>query len=246
MGDKEIEKILKRVYRRLLKEYGPQHWWPAETPFEVIIGAILTQSTAWTNVEKALANLKASGKLAPEALRKMPMAELTGLIRPCGYYNVKARRLKAIVNFLGENFDDDLDRLFENETDALRKKLLGIYGIGEETADAILLYASGKPVFVIDAYTRRIIDRMGLAPTTHNYISYQMLFTKNLPADAKMFNEFHALFVRHAKEVCGKQPLCERCCLNLGEKSRWRKTHGRCPCRQWIYLFGMGNKKRGA
>jgi endonuclease-3 related protein len=229
MGDKEIAKTLKQVYRRLLKEYGPQHWWPAEEPFEVIVGAILTQSTAWTNVEKALANLKASRKLSPEALCKLPLAELTGLIRPCGYYNVKARRLKAFVNFL-ENYDDDLDKLFQNSIDALRKKLLGINGIGEETADSIILYAGGKPVFVIDAYTRRIIDRMGLTPSAHNYAGYQTLFTKNLPTDTKMFNEYHALLVRHAKEVCRQHPLCERCCLNKNLERRSR-SEKRYPCR---------------
>jgi endonuclease-3 related protein len=234
MDGQRISKILRDTYRRLLKEYGPQHWWPAKEPFEVIVGAILTQSTAWTNVEKALANLKAAGKLAPEALRKLSTAELAGLIRPCGYYNVKAQRLKAFVNFL-ENFDDDLDRLFKNDTDALRKKLLGIYGIGKETADSITLYAGGKPVFVIDAYTRRIIDHMGLTPATHNYAGYQTLFTANLPARTKMFNEYHALLVRHAKEVCRKKPLCERCCLNRKEK-----TGSRYPCSQWILSVREG------
>jgi len=240
MGDKEIEKTLKRVYHRLLERYGPQHWWPAETQFEVIIGAILTQSTAWTNVEKALTNLKATRKLSPEALRKLSMAELAGLIRPCGYYNIKAQRLKAFVDFLGENCDDDLDRLFKNDTDALRKKLLGINGIGEETADSILLYAGGKPVFVIDAYTRRIIDRVGLTPATHNYDGYQTLFTANLPADTKMFNEYHALLVRHAKEVCRKSPLCERCCLNRREKSRLREAYYRYPCSERILSIQKG------
>jgi endonuclease-3 related protein len=230
MGDQEIGKILSRVYQRLFKVYGPQYWWPAEEPFEVITGAILTQSTAWTNVEKAIANLKNAGKLSPEGLRQLSDEELAGLIRPCGYYNVKAQRLKAFVNFLWENFDDDLDRLFENDVVLLRKKLLGIYGIGEETADSVLLYAGGKPVFVIDAYTRRVIDRMGLTPAAHNYAGYQTLFTKNLPADVKMFNEYHALLVHHAKEVCRKRPLCERCCLNPEEKSHRRKARGRHPC----------------
>jgi endonuclease-3 related protein len=232
MGDKKIEKTLKSVYERLLGRYGPQHWWPAQEPFEVIIGAILTQSTAWTNVEKALTNLKAAGKLAPEELRKLNEAELAGLIRPCGYYNVKARRLKAFVNWLGENFNDNLDRLFKSDADALRGQLLGIYGIGEETADAIMLYAGGKTVFVIDAYTRRITDRLGLTHSNHSYGGYQKLFMENLPADTGLFNEYHALLVRHAKETCRKSPLCQNCCLNPKEKSRRKKAGGRYPCGQ--------------
>ncbi len=232
MGDKKIGKTLRRVYQRLLGRYGPQHWWPAQEPFEVITGAILTQSTAWTNVEKALANLKVAGKLSPEGLRKLSEAELAGLIRPCGYYHVKARRLKAFVNFLGENFNDDLDRLFKSDIDELRGRLLGIYGIGEETADSIILYAGNRPAFVIDAYTRRVIDRMGLTPPHHGYAGYQTLFTANLPADTKTFNEYHALLVRHDKEVCRQRPLCQNCCLNPKEKSRQRKTGGRYPCGQ--------------
>jgi endonuclease-3 related protein len=231
MGEEKIEKKLRQVYQRLFERYGPQHWWPARERFEVIIGAILTQSTAWTNVEKAIAKLEATGKLSPEALRKLPEAEIAVLIHPCGYYNVKARKLKTFVNWLGEN-GDDLDRIFKSESSELRKQLLGIYGIGEETADSILLYAGNKPVFVIDAYTRRIIDRMGLTPLNHGYADYQTLFTANLPADAKLFNEYHALLVRHAKEVCRKRPLCEVCCLNRKEKIRRRKTGGRYPCGQ--------------
>jgi endonuclease-3 related protein len=230
MGDKKISKILQDTYRRLLERYGPQHWWPAREPFEVITGAILTQSTAWTNVEKAIANLKAAGKLSPAALRKLSEAELARLIRPCGYYNVKARRLNAFSIWLGENYYDNLDRLFKSNADTLRERLLVIYGIGEETADSIMLYAGNKPVFVIDAYTRRIIDRMGLTPSSHDYASYQKLFTANLPKDVKLFNEYHAVLVRHAKEVCRKHPFCQRCCLNWKEKSRRRTAGGRYPC----------------
>jgi endonuclease III related protein len=232
MGDKKIGKTLRRVYRRLLQRYGPQHWWPAQEPFEVIIGAILTQSTAWTNVEKALANLKAAGKLSPEALRKLSEAELAALIHPCGYYNVKARKLKAFASWLGEHYDDNLKKLFKSDIEELRGRLLGIYGIGEETADSIILYAGNRPVFVIDAYTRRVIDRMGLTPSHHGYAGYQTLFTANLPADAGLFNEYHALLVRHAKEVCRKRPFCQRCCLNPKEKSRRGKAGGRYSCGQ--------------
>jgi endonuclease-3 related protein len=227
-----LEAILRCIYDSLLREYGPQRWWPAETPFEVIIGAILTQSTAWTNVEKAIANLKTAGRLSPAGLRNLTGNELAALIHPCGYYNVKARRIRAFVDWLGERYGDDLDRLFQGDKEELREQLLGIYGIGEETADSILLYAGGLPAFVIDAYTRRIIDRLGLAPSDRSYAGYQRLFTAGLPADAALFNEYHALLVRHGKEVCRKRPLCEGCCLKLKKSDRREKTGGRYPCCQ--------------
>jgi endonuclease-3 related protein len=219
MDDPKLTRALTDIYRRLLERYGPQHWWPAREPFEVIIGAILTQSTAWTNVEKAIANLRDAGKLYPEALRGLPDNELAGLIHPCGYYNVKARRLKAFVNWLGKQYEDNLDEMFAGDIDQLRHDLLGVYGIGEETADSIILYAGNRPAFVIDAYTRRIIDRLGLAPSKRNYVSYQVLFTGNLPADTGLFNEYHALLVRHAKEACRKRPVCRDCCLNMNIKA---------------------------
>jgi endonuclease-3 related protein len=230
MGAQKISEILSDVYRRLLDRYGRQHWWPAKGPFEVIVGAILTQSTAWTNVEKAIANLKAAGKLSPPALRSLSEPELAGLIRPCGYYNVKARRLKAFCNWLGEDYYDNLESLFKIEIGSLRGKLLKVYGIGEETADSIMLYAGNKPAFVIDAYTRRIIDRMELTPASRDYTGYQKLFTANLPEDARLFNEYHALLVCHAKKVCRKGPLCQVCCLKRKEKNRRRKSDGSCPC----------------
>jgi endonuclease-3 related protein len=230
MDDKKIGEILRDTYRRLLVRYSPQHWWPAQEPFEVIIGAILTQSTAWANVEKAIANLKAAGKLSPEGLRRLSDQGLAGLIHPCGYYNVKARRLKAFVSRLGERYNDDLDRLFKNDIVDLRKELLDIYGIGEETADSIILYAGNKSIFVIDAYTRRIVNRMGLKPENQSYVGYQRLFMENLPADTVHFNEYHALFVRHAKEVCRKSPLCQQCCLNRGKIAGRDKAGGEYPC----------------
>jgi endonuclease-3 related protein len=229
MGAQKIDKRLQSTYRKLLEKYGPQHWWPAQESFEVIVGAILTQSTAWANVEKAMKNLKQAGVLHPEALRKLSPQELAGLIRPCGYYNVKAKRLKAFVRWLGEH-DNYLDGLYRGDSVALRRRLLGVYGIGEETADSILLYAGQRPAFVIDAYTRRIIDRMGLTPSARDYAGYQKLFTSNLPEDVALFNEYHALLVRHAKEVCRQLPRCEICCLNPKEKSR-KKTGG-YPCGQ--------------
>ena len=193
--------------------YGPQHWWPAEEPFEVMVGAILTQSAAWLNVEKAIANLKAAGALSPEALRRLSLPEIATIIRPCGYYNAKARKLKSLAHWLGEYCDDNLSRLFASSTDQLRRQLLSVYGIGQETADSIILYAPNKPIFVIDAYTRRIINRIGLAPDGNSYTAYQALFMDNLPADAGLFNEYHALLVCLGKNVCRNRPLCQQCCL---------------------------------
>ena len=193
--------------------YGPQHWWPAEEPFEVMVGAILTQSAAWLNVEKAIANLKAAGALSPEALRRLSLPEIATIIRPCGYYNAKARKLKSLAHWLGEYCDDNLSRLFASSTDQLRRQLLSVYGIGQETADSIILYAPNKPIFVIDAYTRRIINRIGLAPDGNSYTAYQALFMDNLPADAGLFNEYHALLVCLGKNVCRNRPLCRQCCL---------------------------------
>jgi endonuclease-3 related protein len=197
-----------------MAHYGPQHWWPADNPLEVIIGAILTQSAAWGNVEKAIANLKAAGALSLAALRQLSLSQLAEIIRPCGYYCAKALKLKSLALWLGEYYHDDLDRLFSHDIDPLRQQLLSIYGIGEETADSIILYAASKPVFVVDAYTRRIISRIGLALDSHNYSAYQAFFRDNLPADVGLFNEYHALLVQLAKDVCRQRPICPRCCLN--------------------------------
>jgi endonuclease-3 related protein len=211
------------IYVRLLKAYGPQHWWPADDPFEVMVGAILTQSTAWANVEKAIRSLKAANALAPPALRGLRLDELAALVRPSGYYMVKARKLKALADWY-QRHNDDLVRLASEGTWQIRKELLAVYGIGEETADSILLYAIGKPVFVIDAYTRRTIDRIGsfaggLSALPRKgmpyraYDDYQRLFMDNLRADVALFNEYHALFVAHGKKTCRKAPLCGGCSL---------------------------------
>jgi endonuclease III related protein len=207
-----LNQTLTDVYSRLLDCYGPQHWWPADEPFEIMIGAILTQSTAWTNVEKAIRNLKEAKAISLVALRNMSASELAILIRPSGYYIVKAKKLKAFVTWL-EKQSDDLKKMGVNDTGKLRRELLAVYGIGEETADSILLYAIEKPVFVIDAYTRRIIDRIGIKPSGNRYTDYQRLFTDNLLPDVRVFNEYHALFVRHGKTKCRKKPLCNQCCL---------------------------------
>lgn len=216
-----LRAALLEIYRRLFERYGPQHWWPGETPFEVMVGAILTQSAAWTNVEKAIGNLKAAGALSPAAIRALPIEKLADLIHPSGYFNAKARKLQAMVRWLGEKCNDDPAQMAAFDVGELRKSLLAVHGIGEETADSIILYAANKPIFVIDAYTRRILERAGICPSPgatgkghgHSYARFQALFMDNLPADAALFNEYHALFVRHGKETCRKAPLCPQSCL---------------------------------
>ncbi|MBM3925628.1 MAG: endonuclease [SAR202 cluster bacterium] len=201
------------VYERLYSAYGPQHWWPGESAFEVVIGAILTQSAAWVNVEKALANLKSAGVMSAEGLRDVPEARLAELLRPSGYFNMKARKVKAFIDHLWSRYDGDLEGLLSQEAESLREELLGIWGIGEETADDIVLYAASKPVFVIDAYTRRVFERLGLGGGVRSYGEWQALFHSSLPRNAALFNEYHALVVKHGKDVCRKAPRCEGCCL---------------------------------
>ncbi len=207
-----LNAILLDIYRILFDFYGPQGWWPGETPFEVMIGAVLTQATNWSNAEKAIVNLKEKQVCSPKALREMTLEELATNIRPAGYYNAKAKKLKALMHWL-ERYGDDLNRAHAADTMALRSELLSIYGIGEETADSILLYAVGRPVFVIDAYTRRAVDRIGIQPAGKGYADYQRLFRENLPEDVRLFNEYHALLVRNGKNACRKIPVCPRCVL---------------------------------
>lgn len=204
---------LLQVFHRLYGAYGPQRWWPADTNLEVVLGAILTQAAAWGNVELALARLKEASCFSAEALRDIHEARLADLIRSSGYFNVKARKLKAFINHLWTHHGGDLEAMLSQEGCSLRAELLAIYGIGEETADDILLYAGSHPFFVIDSYTRRILGRMGMAPASQTYHAYQELFHQGLPADAALYNEYHALLDRHAKETCRKTPLCETCCV---------------------------------
>jgi endonuclease-3 related protein len=205
---------IKNLFDRLLAYYGHQHWWPAKTRFEVMTGAVLTQATSWESASKAIANLKASGNLSPQALEKIKEDELGILIRPSGYYNAKALKLKALVKWLKGSCGYDIGRLEDYDTSGLRRELLAVHGIGPETADSILLYALGRPVFVIDAYTRRIIDRLGLSPgRNRNYDSYQRLFAANLAPDPALFNEYHALLVMHGKTFCRAKPQCKNCCV---------------------------------
>ena len=213
MDNESVSQRLQDIYRRLMDGYGPQHWWPAEEPFEVMVGAILTQSAAWVNVEKAIANLKSARALSPEALRNIPLDRLSSLVYPSGYYNAKALKLKSLVDWLEEFCNNDLGRVFAGDATRLRQQLLSVYGIGPETADSIILYAANKPVFVIDAYTRRIISRIGLNPDRNSYSAWQSLFIDNLPAETELFNEYHALLVCLGKNICRKRPLCQQCCL---------------------------------
>ncbi|MDP7470035.1 MAG: hypothetical protein QGI79_04380 [Dehalococcoidia bacterium] len=200
------------IYSRLLARFGPQHWWPGESPWEMMVGAVLTQAVSWSNVERAIANLKSADALSPPTLRRIPAEELARLIRPAGYYNVKAHKLKALAQLMGDAGDDPA-RLFNGDTAGLRHRLLGVYGVGEETADSILLYAASRPVFVIDTYTRRIIGRLGLAPPTASYSELQTLFMTRLPTETESYNEYHALLVRLGKNRCRKTPLCPTCPL---------------------------------
>jgi endonuclease III related protein len=210
---KNTEAAFLQIHDLLFRRYDEQHWWPGDSPFEVMVGAILTQSTSWQNVEKAIVNLKTAGVMSPNALRQIPVPELAQLIHPAGYYNAKAVKLKALVRWLSASCGDNLNVFFTRDTGELRLQLLDVHGIGPETADSILLYAGNKPVFVIDAYTRRIFSRLGLKPENDTYDAWQILFTLNLPQNTQLFNEYHALLVRLGKESCRKQPVCGNCCL---------------------------------
>lgn len=207
--------VFMRVYDALHGRFGPQHWWPGDTQFEVIVGAILTQNTAWTNVEKAITNLKKAGALrSPGAMNKIRTSRLAELIRPAGYYNIKAKRLKNFLDFLDRRYALSLRKLSRVDTDTLRRELLEVNGIGPETCDSILLYAFGRPVFVIDAYTKRIFSRHGIFNEGLGYADTQTLFMENLRRDSRLFNEYHALIVKLGKEFCRKKPRCAACPLN--------------------------------
>jgi endonuclease-3 related protein len=211
--EKMLSVPLLEIYQRLLDHYGPLQWWPAETAFEVCVGAILTQNTAWTNVEKAISALKAAGLLTPEGLSEIDSDQLAILIRPSGYFNIKSRRLKNFVEWLGACHNGSLDQMFAGDWQAVREELLKVHGIGPETCDTILLYAGSKPTFVVDAYTKRIFYRLGLLVEKVSYEEVRALFTANLPEEPVMFNEYHALIVEHCKRFCRKKPMCVGCPL---------------------------------
>lgn len=223
-----IRDQLLEIYRLLFERFGPQHWWPGEpatarprlavavpgTPFEVIVGAILTQNTSWTNVAKAIANLKIAGALEPATLHEMDPAELEKLIRPAGYFRLKAKRLHHLTQWLFDRYEGSLERLDEIDARRLREELLEISGIGPETADSILLYGLKRPVFVVDTYTARVAVRHGLIEPDITYDQLQDLFQSNLDPDEQFFNEFHALLVHVGKEYCRPTALCPSCPLN--------------------------------
>ena len=199
------------IYDTLFAAYGDQQWWPGDTPFEVMVGAVLTQNTAWGNVEKVIANLKAAGALSPEVMLALPDAELAELVRPSGYFNIKARRLKNFCRFLLEAGGEAA--LAGLSTPALRAAVLAVNGVGPETCDDILLYAFDRPVFVIDAYTRRLLQRYGLATGKESYEALREGFEAALGPDVGLFQQYHALVVQHAKVSCANRPRCPACCL---------------------------------
>ena len=205
-----MNKIYK-IYKILYKRFGPQHWWPGDTPFEVMVGAILTQNTAWKNVEKAINNLKKRNLLSPNGIYNISIEETAEIIRPSGFFNIKAKRLKSFISFFMEKYGGDIEKMkIDND---MREKLLSISGIGKETADSILLYALNIPVFVIDAYTKRVFARHNIIKEDASYDEIQSIFMDALPKDVQIYNEYHALIVRLAKEYCRKKPLCDNCPL---------------------------------
>ena len=199
------------MFHSLFETYGPQHWWPGDSPFEIMVGAVLTQNTAWANGEKAIDRLKTADMLEPRAIVDHAPEELAELIRSSGYFNLKARRLQSYCRFFLEA--GGLEALAALPTKRLRERLLAVHGVGPETADDMLLYAFERPVFVVDAYTRRIGERLGILTGGAGYEEIRTLFEGALGADVRILNELHALIVHHAKYVCRKRPLCGECCL---------------------------------
>lgn len=236
-----MQRLLMNIYRILYQAYGPRHWWPGETSFEVMVGAILTQNTSWRNVEKAIQRLKGRGVLNPEGIHYLKKSQLAPLIKPSGYYRVKADRLKAFINFLYKEFDADLKRMGREKLGELREKLLRVNGIGPETADSILLYGLKKPIFVVDAYTKRILSRHEVISEKASYEEIQKLFMDHLPLDEKLFNEYHALLVYLGKTVCKKIPRCDICPIKGVAQSPKRLPF--CHSRVGGNLGGCNSKK---
>jgi endonuclease III related protein len=201
------------LFRLMTAYYGPLNWWPAETAYEVCIGAILTQNTAWTNVEKAISALKGAEVLTQESLVRIDRNVLADLIRPSGFFNIKSERIKSFVQWLDSRFNGSLDEMFAGDWLELRSELLKVKGIGPETCDAILLYAGRKPSFVVDSYTKRLFHRLGLLDGKEGYEVTRTIFMKSLPMDVKVYNEYHAVIVEHCKRFCRKKPGCSTCFL---------------------------------
>lgn len=206
--------LLHGIHDQLLREFGPQHWWPAETPFEVIVGAILTQNTAWKNVKQSIDILRQNGLLSLEGIHGLPVEELAPLIRSSGYYNQKARKLKDFCKHIEDHWQKDLTRFLSQDMEALRSELLGLRGIGPETADCIVLYAAYHPSFVVDTYTYRIFSRHGWVYENSDYETLRSYFMDSLEPDVPFFREFHGLLVRTGHLYCRKKPLCTSCPLN--------------------------------
>lgn len=205
--------VVRNTYDILLHHFGPQQWWPGDSPFEVAVGAILTQNTAWTNVEKAIENLRGDNALSPEAMADLPTEELAELIRPAGYYRLKAKRLKNFVEFLRERYDGQIEKMASIDLSSARDQLLSVNGIGPETADSILLYALARPTFVVDAYTARLTKRHEWIDPDADYYDIKDYFESSLEAETELFNEYHALIVRLGKTHCRTTPDCETCPL---------------------------------
>lgn len=212
--EKRDKYFIDKAFKLLYNAYGPQYWWPADSDFEVMVGAILTQNTNWANVEKAISNLKSAGLFSPHALYKLPIERLAELIRPAGYYNIKAERLRAFLEYLYHRWGGDVELMKTENTEQLRQELLQVKGIGPETADSILLYALNRPVFVVDAYTKRILQRHGIVGENATYSEIQDIFHRVLPRNPQLFNEYHALLVAVGKNNCKRTPLCSRCPLS--------------------------------
>ena len=210
---------LELIYRRLYSYFGAQDWWPASNSFEVIVGAILTQNTSWQNVEKAIDKIKANRPILPKRLYSLPEKKLAGLIKSAGYYNLKAKRLRNFLSFFLRSYNGSIKKMSLTSLGKLREELLSVNGIGPETADSILLYAFNRPIFVIDAYTKRILLRHKIIREDFNYCAIQNIFMKHLKRDAKLFNEYHALLVRLGKEFClKKKPRCQICPLKCNDQ----------------------------
>ena len=243
---------LLNIFDILLKTFGERHWWPGETPLEIIVGAVLTQNTSWKNVEKAIANLRDGGLLELDRLYRVPDETLAEKIRSSGYYNLKTVRLKNIIKVIYEEFNASIEYLASNCQNTLRERLLAIKGIGEETADSILLYAGGRPLFVVDAYTRRILERHGILGERPSYGDVQRLFMDVLPADAGLYNQYHALIVETGKRFCRKKPHCGQCPLrempgrNSPGRRSVREATGRQPCSSGKKSSKRGSRKTAA
>lgn len=217
---KQTTRRLTEIFSHLSKHYGPTHWWPGDSPFEIAVGAVLTQNTAWTNVEKAITNLKHEKLLSPHAILECPNGRLESALKPSGYFRIKASRLRSFCVYLMERYKGSMKRMAEQPLELLRPELLDVHGIGPETADDILLYACEKPVFVVDAYTRRIFSRHGLIPENIPYEPLRAFFENHLKPDIHMFKEYHGLIVWTGKDFCRRNPKCETCPMGAIQPNR--------------------------